>query len=487
MRETGGLYEKLCAYGESEIYPMHMPGHKRNTRQNFMENPYGWDITEVEGFDDLHEPEGVLRDSMAAAAALYGADHSWFLINGSTAGILSGIAACTRFGDGILMARNCHKSVYHACVLNRLQPEYLYPAADPETGILMSIDPIDVDAALRRDREQERKIALVVITSPTYEGVLSDIQTIAGICHSYGVPLLVDEAHGAHLSSGKLYGSCFPEGAVSCGADLVVQSLHKTLPALTQTGLIHHCGTLVDSKRVKHCLDIYQTSSPSYILMASIDRCIRMLQEGSRQILGDWGNHLREFYRLGDELQCMKLFTMDSCERIFAWDPSKLVISVKGSGHTGPELMSILREEYHIELEMASVDYVIAMTGAGDTGEGIRRFADALRFIDERWGAQTQKTKRETASLNWQLFREVRHFTPCEADSMDGVNVDLGKAALGRTVLEFVFAYPPGIPILVPGEIVTETVLEVVNAYEQSGIPMRGYADTEGHKIRVAG
>ena len=472
------LYDQLTAYGQSDAYPMHMPGHKRNTEKFSMKDPYGWDITEIDGFDDLHEPEGILAEGMRRAAELYGAAESWYLINGSTAGILAGISACTRPGDRVLMARNCHKSVYHAVALNQLTPVYLHPAVDPVSGILASIDPIDVELALA-----SHEISLVVLTSPTYEGILSDIQMIAAICHRRGVPLLVDEAHGAHLSSGKLYTSCFPEGAVSCGADLVVQSLHKTLPALTQTGLIHRQGSLVSGARVKHALDIYQTSSPSYILMAGIDRCVRWMETDGSRLLGSWAERLRYFYRRMDGLHSLSVVTLDTCERFFAWDPSKLVISTRGTGHTGRELMEILRREYRLELEMASGDYVIAMTGAGDTEEGIQRFADAVLAIDAAWSRQDAADGKPIDV--WGQFCEKVYCTPSQAEPWAGEYIPLAAEALGKISLEFVYAYPPGIPVLVPGEEVTECVLHVIEAYEKAGIPMRGYERQTSHELRV--
>jgi len=488
MDQHSGLYEQLLEYGNGDHLPMHMPGHKRNRKLCAMENPYGWDITEIDGFDDLHEPEGILKEGMEAAAQLYGSDHCWYLINGSTAGILSGIASAVKTGDMILMARNCHKSVYHAVLLNQLEPVYLHPAADPGSGILTGIEPLEVEAALKQwtdPRTGESRIRLVVITSPTYEGILSDVQTIACICHAHGVPLIVDEAHGAHLSSGHLYGSCFPEGAISCGADLVVQSLHKTLPAFTQTGLIHQQGSLIDPDRVKHFLDIYQTSSPSYILMAGIDRCIRMMREDSRRIMGDWAEGLRLWYRRTAELRCLRVITLDSCERFFAWDPSKLVISTRGSGHTGRELMDVLREKYRIELEMASADYVIAMTGAGDTVETLTRFADAICEIDMGWSRTAPEDRLQIPAPDWQAFREETELLPCSADRLRGRRIPLDRSAEGEIALEYVYAYPPGIPVLVPGEKITDQALRVIEAYEKAGIPMRGYSDTESHRIRA--
>ncbi|MDD6213492.1 MAG: aminotransferase class I/II-fold pyridoxal phosphate-dependent enzyme [Clostridiales bacterium] len=469
------LYEKLKEYGESSSYPMHMPGHKRNQEWLKMDNPYKLDITEIDGFDDLHEPEGILKEGMERAARLYGAEESWYLINGSTAGILAGIMAATRPGDQILMARNCHKSVYHGVVLNQLNPLYLCPPVDPRSGIFGSISPDAIDDMLR-----EHSPALVVITSPTYEGILSDVASIAEICHRHGIPLMVDEAHGAHLG----FGGGFPGNSVAAGADIVVHSLHKTMPAFTQTGLIHRRGNLVSGKRIKHFLDIFQTSSPSYILMAGIDRCLHLLEEGDSWMTA-WKERLDGFYSPMKRLRVLSLvpgWNRETGEKsiFYDWDPSKLVISTRGSGHSGKELMQILRDCYRIELEMASCDYVIAMTGAGDTWEGLAHFAEALLEIDQEWASGGSGVNDiSLGGCQWGRSRLL----PWQAEDEEGEYIFLDEFALGWVSLEFVYAYPPGIPILVPGEEVTEDVLKLIRHYEEMGIPMRGYSDQEGHRI----
>ena len=235
-----GLLERLTEYAGSDAYPFHMPGHKRR---------------EIDGFDNLHHAEGILKDAMDEAAAIYGTDRSWYLVNGSTCGILSAVFATTENGGKILTARNCHKAVYHAICLNRLEAEYLYPEEITEFGINGGIRAEDVRKALEKDamhcagnsgdvRGKITKIQAVLITSPTYEGVVSDIRAIADAAHEYGIPLIVDEAHGAHLEYADQCHS-FPKSALEYGADIVIQSLHKTLPCFTQTAILHVKGKFV--------------------------------------------------------------------------------------------------------------------------------------------------------------------------------------------------------------------------------------------------
>ena len=237
------------------MYPLHMPGHKRRIAP--AEGlPYAWDVTEVPGTDDLHDASGILADAMARTARLFGAKRTWYLVNGSTCGILAGIRALAPHGSTIVAARNCHKSVFHAAELGELDVRWSTPPVEPEFGVFGSVPPQTVERALN----EAPHARCVILTSPTYEGVVSDVAAIARICHARGVPLFVDEAHGAHLGLSPL----FPGGALAAGADVVVQSAHKTLPSLTQTALLHIPeGSLADENEISRQLGIFETSSPS--------------------------------------------------------------------------------------------------------------------------------------------------------------------------------------------------------------------------------
>ena len=236
------LYDKLKAYSESDFYAFHMPGHKRNKTLLGIELPYDLDITEIDGFDDLHHADGILKEEQERAARVFGAEESHFLVNGSTVGILSAIAGVTNKGDQILVARNCHKSVYHAIYMNELNPVYLYPRFDSELQLNIEISAEDVRRALNRYPQ----IRAVMMVSPTYDGIVSDVAEIAKAAHEKGLPLIVDEAHGAHFG----FDPYFPKSANIYGADLVINSLHKTLPALTQTALLHVNGEMVKRRKV---------------------------------------------------------------------------------------------------------------------------------------------------------------------------------------------------------------------------------------------
>ena len=267
------IYDKLKQLQYGEEYPFHMPGHKRNLKIDpLLDEIAKVDITEITGFDDLHHPEEMIRDLMDNLKQIYGTEESYLLVNSSTAGNLSAIAALCKIGDKILVARNCHKSVYHAIELLGLDPVYIYPEVD-EDGICEGITKEQVEAVIK----EEKMIKAMVLVSPTYEGRVSDIREISDVLHQYDIPLIVDEAHGAHF----IYHEAFPESAVSTGADIVIQSLHKTLPAMTQTGLLHLCTDCVSKEMMQKKLSIFQSSSPSYVLMSSIEQCIHIC-DGNR-------------------------------------------------------------------------------------------------------------------------------------------------------------------------------------------------------------
>jgi arginine/lysine/ornithine decarboxylase len=366
------LYDKLKKYAKSGVYPMHMPGHKRNS--DFMPPalPCEIDITEIHGFDDLRDPQGVLLETSRLAASLYKSREAFLLINGSSVGLLAAIGALTKRGDKILATTNCHISIPNAAGLFGPELVYITPELDKESGVPCSIKPEAVESALN----DEPEIKLVIITSPTYEGVVSDIESIAEIAHNAGTPLLVDGAHGAHLG----FSAFFPESAVNTGADIVVMSLHKTLPALTQCSLLHICSDRVNPDEVKRLLSILQTSSPSYVLMASIDHCLRLLKSDGDKLFHEYERNLTRFYESVKNLKHLK--TPPS--GFFAFDPGKIVVITKNTPLSGSDLADILRNEFIIEIERVYNDYIVAMTSICDHPEGFSRLADALNTIDAR-------------------------------------------------------------------------------------------------------
>lgn len=458
MRYTkkGELYSSLEAYSKTKAYPFHMPGHKRNSGLLGSALPYDIDITEISGFDDLHSAKGILKNVQEKAQRLYRSERSYILVNGSTCGILAAISSVVHRGDCVIAARNCHKAVYNACFLSELDVRFIFPDTN-ELGICASITPQSVFRAL----EDCPNAKAVILTSPTYEGVISDIKAIADICHAHGAPLIVDSAHGAHLpffSFGK------PGEPVTNGADIVISSLHKTLPSLTQTAVAHVNGGLVDHERFEKYLGFFETSSPSYVLMASIDACFDFLS-GSEEMFSQYENRLRAFYDSVKALEKLNVLRGDA-HGWYAFDKGKLVISTGGTSITGVQLMERLRLEYGLELEMAYPMYALAMTSVCDTDEGLSRLSKALCEID--------KTLKRTSGSTFppKLPRPIRLcMTNAELDALPKTKLTRELAEGGGFVSRScIFAYPPGIPIVTPGEIVSTEEFEYIEALKRCGV-----------------
>ena len=545
------LYEKLSSYVESDYYGFHMPGHKRNRNVTGVSLPYGIDITEIEGFDDLHHAKGFLKQAQERTAEVFHGEETCFLINGSTVGILSAVLGCTQRGDKILMARNCHKSVYHAVYMNELEAEYLYPVFDRELN--GEVRPEDVQRILEEERiiaekgkrtnsekekrvnserekrtdsemkkrvnsekktrisSEKEKIRAVVITSPTYDGVVSDVARIAEIVHAYGIPLIVDEAHGAHFG----FHPYFPENSNVKGADVVIHSIHKTLPALTQTALIHMNGIFADREKIKKYLHILQTSSPSYILMAGIDACVGWL--GSEKKDAAFDDYVKLLKETRNQLKKLRHLQMIETEN---FDFSKIVISVKGTRYSGRELYKLLLEKYHLQMEMAAGTYVLAMTSVGDIREGFQRLVQALHEIDGNLEKENglplsgidRNLEKENEPILSVIDKKLKEENPrplSESElTLDSENGGIGLTAAGiprleqvfssskaeqagkqnpesvcalpwscccgKISMEYAYIYPPGIPLIVPGERISKEVIARIEEYSKMGFDIEG-------------
>lgn len=465
------LYERLVRNSESSVYPCHMPGHKRGRYGELPASLYSLDITEIEGFDDLHRPEGILLELQKEAARLCGAEESFYLINGSTCGILCAVSAAMPAGGHILMARNCHRSAYHAAYLRNLKISYLYPAILEEYDICQAVTPEQVREALTELKD----VDAVLVVSPTYEGRIADISGIAAVVHEKGIPLIVDEAHGAHLGlSDEVH-----ENSCRQGADLVVQSVHKTLPALTQTALLHVGGNLIDRERLRRFLDIYQSSSPSYLLMASIDSALHYVEQNGKE---GFAAFRRRFERMLTELsQCRMLrFLPADRER---QDVGKLLISVKNTSMTGKQLYDILLNRYEIQTEMAAESFVLAMFTLCDEQEGYDRITRALLEIDR--SLERRKTKGSLQGNIWRKSTDREKYSLTAAWDGEKEKVLLEESA-GRYAGEFVNLYPPGVPVLVPGERITKELAAEVERWLKQGLAVRGIELREGkYTVRV--
>lgn len=453
------IEQKLKALAQSDVYPFHMPGHKRQLSGFF---PYELDITEIEGFDNLHHAKGLLFEAQQYAAQMYQSRKAYYLVNGSTCGILAAISAATTKGGRVLVARNCHKAVYNAIYLRGLKAEYVYPVAT-HYGIQGQIQAADVERKL----VEKLDIQAIVITSPTYDGLVSDVRAIADLAHAHGIPLIVDEAHGAHFGLDE----AFPDNATVLGADAVIMSVHKTLPAPTQTAILHLCSDRINVTKMEKFLGIYETSSPSYVLMAGIEESLRLADEAKGVQMKEYVRRLQIFREKMRRLTILRVpdradFTG---EEAYAYDIGKLLLVTNGA-ISGKALQELLLKKYGLQMEMSSGNYVLAMTSFMDTEEGLERLADALLEID---ATLTVTDQREMFSPE-KIYRQPKKAMEID-EVQDGESTSVAfSEAEGRICADYIYLYPPGIPVIVPGEVLDQQTLTVIETCQKMELDVEG-------------
>jgi arginine/lysine/ornithine decarboxylase len=468
------VVEGLLKYANENVTPFHMPGHKNN-RRNFKELNiirdflYKFDNTEVPGLDNLHIPQGMILQGEKMAARAFRAGESYFLVNGSTSGIYAAIMGLTKPKDKIIIQRNCHRSVYTAVLLGNLDAAYVNPTIIDEFNIAVSLNAYDVIRCM--DDNPDAKA--VVVTYPTYYGTCSDIKTIIDEAHKRNMLVIVDEAHGAHLPFNKN----LPSPSLDLGADVSVTSLHKTTPAMTQTSLINIRHGL-NSDGIKFMLRAFQSTSPSYILMASIDaaRCI-MEDEGDR-LLGELINNIEIFRNKVSKLDSYKLLGREHIGKsdIFDVDITKILIK---SSTGGLELEKILRNDYKIQVEMSDIDNILLICSIGDEKEAFVRLYDSLADINKKY----RKVKNANIILKMPSYKKAAGIS--EAYYRPHRMVKL-KEAVNSVSAEFAVPYPPGVPVVVPGEVITDEIIEYLDMIKRYGISINGLSDINGEYIEVA-
>lgn len=476
----------LTAYNTEGCYPWHMPGHKRRLNTIFpdiVENPFSIDVTEVGDLDEFHDPHGIISEAMNRAAEVYGSHKSYYLVNGSTCGIMAALSAVCRPGDKLIVARNCHKSVYNAIRLLQLRPIYIMPEWNEELGMFGGVSPEQV----RKMVKQYTDAKCMMLVSPTYEGVVSDVEKIAKIVHKAGVPLIVDEAHGAHFEfmsnvnetiSTTNYKN-IPNPAIRLGADIVIESLHKTLPAMTQCAILHEKSNIVDTERLEEYLSIYQSTSPSYVFLATTEACIEKMNYERDGLFIIYKELLSEYRKRFAQLSHIHLVEESDFKKQSAcgYDDGKLVFSVKDCGYerdgeiiamTGTRLGTILQEEYGQMMEMAAGNYVIAMTSVADSKEAFESLYLAMESID----AQLTDVEQSADTI---LYKTLPEHKMNIAEAREHKRVDIPfEDAIGKISGSYIYVYPPGIPIVTPGEVLSLDVMQEIKAAMDSDLNIKG-------------
>ena len=474
------LLKSIKDYADSGVLPLHMPGHKRGyiyerlKLEGLFENILSMDTTEVPGVDNLYCPEGPLLKAQNLAAKSFGADHSFFLINGTTAGIYAMILSTTNPGDKIIIPRNAHRSAISAAILGRLNPVYILPEVDTKLGIAMGIKPETVEEALINNPDAKA----VLITSPTYYGVCSDLKSIADLVHKHGKVLLVDEAHGSHF----VFHDDLPASAIESGADMVAQSTHKTLLSMTGSSMLHIKGNKTNLEKVKFFLQLVQTTSPSHIMLASLDASRYIMDKYGYVLLNEcikYSNHVRDEINKNTKFYCL------SCDKkgesgVNDIDPTRLTVCVSGGGLKGSEADKILREKYKIQVELSDINNIVAITTVGDGKEEYDRFLRAIYGLSE--SIEEKSVSDSYKDLPRHLPKGV--ISPYEAIYRDTTLIDLVES-IGMISAEMAIPYPPGIPVIMPGEVIDRDIVDYLKQCKDMGIRISGTTDSKLKKIKI--
>lgn len=462
MTNTGDtpLYNFLKEYASSGIVPFHMPGHKmgKGLSRILTDNPAALDITEVPGADNLHFPTGVVKQAQEFTAKAFGADRSFFLVNGSTCGIYAIISTICKPGDSLIVARDCHKSVIHGMMLAKVRPVFIMPEYNSRFGFTTGISAIKLKEILK----DNKTAAGVLLTRPNYYGICSDIKEIAEAVHACGKVLAVDEAHGSHFKFNKRLPIC----AMDAGADICVQSAHKTLPAFTQGAYLHVGSQLVDMEKLEYYLTVYQTSSPSYMIMASLDTAREIMQkEGGRLLDGI-------ISVIGENKACFSdkaiTFADDTTVKNYAADPTRITANVGNLGITGYEAENVLRYDYGLQVEMADLYNLVCIATVADTAGTIGRLFSSLEKL-----CSSHASKQPA-----EIIQSCPELPEQKLDYHEAVQAAGEWTALPQSVNRIskgiVAPYPPGIPAVCPGEVISPAVAEYIGSILAAGGRVNG-------------
>jgi len=457
MSISTSVHDFLADYVKKDTVSFHMPGHKgsqlyrRLGYHKFLDRFMDFDITEIAGADNLFQTEGVIKGVQDRYARLYDCKKSYLLINGSSGGNIAAILSSVNRGKQLIMARNCHKSVFNALTLGGIRPVYAYPEMIAEFGISGAVSPEEIERLIMENPEAEA----VMITSPNYYGICSDTQAIAEIAHRYGKPLIVDEAHGAHLH----FSEALPPSAIQSGADLVINSTHKTLASLTQSAVLHYNTDLVDQYILEDKLQSIQSTSPSYILMTSLDIAADILENQRHELMSEWTENLKEFYGRIDGIPGIR-----SMGKIKGLDWTKINLSMGELGVTGAQLDQILLKDYNIYIELFTGDWIMAMSGIGNTKSDYDRLADALEEISRKAGKSGAGAGAKSGSSALIPPKQAVMFEIPTAKKRVRLTESEGLIC-GSSIIP----YPPGIPLLCPGERIEADAIAYVQAMRDMG------------------
>lgn len=473
------LFDAVRKYINDDVIPFHVPGHKQGRGLKELAEYVGemalrMDVNGMEDLDYANNPTGVIMEAQKLTAHAFGAENAWFLVNGTTSGVQTMILSACEPGSRIIIPRNAHKSTIGGIILSGAMPVYIQPEINTELGIAMGVSVESVKKAIK----QNPHARAVFVINPTYYGMTSDLKSIVRIAHMHGMAVLVDEAHGAHMS----FHDDFPLTAMEVGADMSAASIHKTGGSLTQSSVLLSRGGLISQDRIKHSLGLTFTSSASYLLMCSLDIARKQLAVNGAELLEEtlglarWArseiNRIDGLYAFGRELA--------GREGCADFDETKLGINIRRLGFTGYQIESMLRENYNIQVEMADLYNILAIVSLGDRMEDVASLVNALRELS---AMRNTDVPDNTASIPGSLDMIV---SPRDAFYNAKKSVLLEDAA-GEIAGEMVMAYPPGIPVICLGERITSDMVDYIKLLKEQRCQLQGTTDPKVDYIRVLG
>lgn len=475
-QERAPIYEALERFRKMRVVPFDVPGHKHGKGNPELvellgEKCVGIDVNSMKPLDNLCHPVSVIREAEELAAEAFGAAHAFLMVGGTTSSVQSMVLSCCKRGDKIIMSRNVHRSAINALVLCGAQPIYVNPDVDCRLGISLGMRLEQVEAAIRNNPDA----VAVFVNNPTYYGVCSDLRSIVKLAHEHGMLVLADEAHGTHF----YFGEGLPVSAMAAGADIAAVSMHKSGGSLTQSSFLL-TGPGVSVGHVRQIINLTQTTSGSYLLLSSLDISRRNLAlRGRREFekvigLAEYAreeiNNIGGYYAFSEELV--------NGNSIFAFDRTKLSVHTLEIGLAGIEVYDILRDEYDIQIEFGDIGNILAYLSIGDRRQEVERLVSALAEVKRRY-------KKDRAGMLTQEYIDPKVVaTPQEAFYAPKESLPLEETA-GRICSEFVMCYPPGIPILAPGEEITEDILDYIVYAKEKGCSMTGPEDAGIRRLNV--
>lgn len=454
---------------DNNIISFHMPGHKKGSiyeelgYKDIVSNIYKLDTTEIPGTDNLHSPEDSIKYSLEMASKAFKSEKTYYLVNGSTCGIEAAIMTVAKPKDKVIINRDCHQSAINACIIGDINPIYINPTINKESNVLEGVSFENVKQAI--DNNLDAKA--IFLTYPTYFGNIFDLEKVCDYAHSKNMIVVVDEAHGAHLGlSNRL-----PKTALSQGADIVIQSTHKTLPSFTQSSMLHIQGNRVNINNLTSMLRITQSSSPSYLLMASLELAVDIYINKGQVLMEKLINTIGVFK---DELKDLKYIKLDDSQ-----DVTKIFINTKDMGITGYELETILREEYSVQVELANYYGVLLIATIGNKKEEFDILRNALYEIEDN-----HKIEKRLKDISYPLNVPKKQLPPRDAFYTNTKSVKI-EDSVGKICGEYIIPYPPGISLVSPGEVITKEVIDYVLYCKEIGMNVSGVKDSNLENILV--